>query len=167
MTGDTSPARNVSKDNPCWRCGLVVFFAASPSCSPPLRCLFWSKLVPLAQKVLPLLFALFGGQSRPLHVPVRAAKHGPKSLCFPDALPTFDPKLSSTLPRRGENEFTNPLPRDASTLNPCSSRIGRLPAEHDCSLLALVAYYPQGGTHFVRFAKLFPTGMGRNADSLT
>lgn len=43
--------------------------------------------------------------------PERAAKNGSKSLCFPNAVPTFEPKLSATRPRWGEDEFTTRLPR--------------------------------------------------------
>ena len=49
--------------------------------------------------------------------PARAAKHYSKSLRFLDTLPALSRKLSSPLPRRGDNELTNRVHRDASAPN--------------------------------------------------
>ena len=62
--------------------------------------------------------------------PREPLNRAPKASLVPMPSPLFRPKLSSTLPRRGDKEFTNPLPTDASALKEqtrhgCSGSLGR------------------------------------------
>jgi hypothetical protein len=70
--------------------------------------------------------------------PARAAKQGPKSLCLPDAVPTFDPKLSFTLPPRRDAELANPVEKDAPTLH------GETRQVRSCSTDSGTAVLPAG-----------------------